>query len=232
MSPFEKLYQLKLDYKILKSFGCSCFPNIRPYNTHKFDFHTIKCVFIGYSPIHKGYKCLSSSGKIYVARDMVFDENTYPFGTLINLNTNEPKLTTNTQLLPCTFKIPIISGDSNDNGSHQFNSQHHQDCSDQDTSNQTSVNIFSNSQNENSSAMQIQIPETSQTQTHTQIINNQTLSTHHMTTRSKSGIFKPKMYQAQVEEAELSDVQTAMTSEKLRQAIKAEYDALINNNTW
>jgi hypothetical protein len=55
-------------------------PNLRPYNTHKFDFCSKRCVFLGYSLAHKGYKCLEvSSGRVYVSRDVIFEEQVFPF---------------------------------------------------------------------------------------------------------------------------------------------------------
>jgi len=32
------LFQKELDYTMLKTFGCACYPLLRPYNKHKLDF--------------------------------------------------------------------------------------------------------------------------------------------------------------------------------------------------
>jgi hypothetical protein len=34
-SPFETLFKCIPDYKFLCTFGCTCWPNLRPYNSHK-----------------------------------------------------------------------------------------------------------------------------------------------------------------------------------------------------
>ena len=78
-SPFEFLYHQKPDYKFLKVFGYACFPYLKPYNRHKLDFKTSKCLFLGYSPFHKGYRYLHPSGRIYIARRVSFDENSFPY---------------------------------------------------------------------------------------------------------------------------------------------------------
>ena len=75
LSPYEILFQRKPDYIVLRTFGCACFPYIWPYNKNKLSFHTIPCVFIGYSRNHKGYKCFDPLTKqIYMSHHVVFDE--------------------------------------------------------------------------------------------------------------------------------------------------------------
>jgi len=81
-SPFFMLYLQFPDYKFLKCFGCSCFPFLRPYNTQKLDFHSKECIFLGYSPSHKGYKCLDLTGKIFISKDVVFNEHRFPYKEL------------------------------------------------------------------------------------------------------------------------------------------------------
>jgi hypothetical protein len=79
-SPIECLFHKTPDYSPLKIFGCACWPHLRPYNKHKLSFRSKECVFLGYSASHKGYKCLDvDSGRVYVSRDVIFDENVFPF---------------------------------------------------------------------------------------------------------------------------------------------------------
>ena len=82
VSPFAKLHGRSPDYKFLRTFSCSCFPLLRLYNNHKLNFHTQKCLMIGYSLIHKGYKCLDSTGKTYIARHVQFNESEFPYSEL------------------------------------------------------------------------------------------------------------------------------------------------------
>jgi hypothetical protein len=83
MSPIEKLFVTKLAYSFLRTFGCACWSNLRPYNTHKLAFRSKQCTFLGYSTHHEGYKCLDiSTGRVYISRDVVFDETVFPFSML------------------------------------------------------------------------------------------------------------------------------------------------------
>jgi hypothetical protein len=82
-TPLERLLHQKPDYSMLRTFGCACWPNLRPYNTRKLQFCSKRCVFLGYSNIHKGFKCLDvNEGRVYISRDLFFDESVFPFHEL------------------------------------------------------------------------------------------------------------------------------------------------------
>lgn len=66
LSPYQKLHHKILNYDFLRIFGCACYPLFRPYNQHKLDFHSKKCLLIGYSPLYKGYQCLDKISKVCI----------------------------------------------------------------------------------------------------------------------------------------------------------------------
>lgn len=72
-SLFHALYGKQPYYKTRKVFGCSCFPLLRPYNKHKLQLRSQECVYLGVSTQHKGFKCLSKDGRIYVSKDVTFN---------------------------------------------------------------------------------------------------------------------------------------------------------------
>ena len=78
---FEVLYSKKPNYSIIKIFGCECYLFLRPYKNHKFSFHTSKCVNLGFNHTHKGYMCLNSNGRIYIAAHVNFNESFFLFQT-------------------------------------------------------------------------------------------------------------------------------------------------------
>jgi hypothetical protein len=82
-TPLQKLTGAKPDFSMINTFGAACRPNLRPYNAHKLNLRTKQCVFIGYSELHKCYKCLHIPiGRVYISRDVVFDETIFPFSNL------------------------------------------------------------------------------------------------------------------------------------------------------
>jgi hypothetical protein len=67
-SPLERLFKAPPNYSMLRIFGCACWPHLRPYNKCKLEFKSKPCVFLGYSSIHKGYKCLNMDmGHVYIS---------------------------------------------------------------------------------------------------------------------------------------------------------------------
>jgi hypothetical protein len=72
LTPLELLFHVKLNYSSLRIFGCSCWPHPRLFNPRKLEFRSKECVFLGYSNIHKGFKCLDlSTGHVYISRDVI-----------------------------------------------------------------------------------------------------------------------------------------------------------------
>jgi hypothetical protein len=101
LSSLECLFKAPPNYSMLKIFGCACWSYLRPYNKCKLEFRSKPCVFLGYSSIHKGYKCLDMDvGHVYISRDVIFYEVVFPFsnpsstvakklgGSSFDLNTN------------------------------------------------------------------------------------------------------------------------------------------------
>ena len=106
--PYTVLFHKSPDYAFLRNFGCSCYPFLRPYNKHKLEFRSHECIFLGYSPSHKGYKCLSPSGHLYVSKDVAFNELKYPFHGLFPATSNKSVVSPIVDTLP-NANIPIIS---------------------------------------------------------------------------------------------------------------------------
>jgi hypothetical protein len=105
MTPLECLFHIKPNYSAIQTFGCSCWPHLRLFNTHKLEFCPKECVFLGYSNRHKGFKCLDLfTGRMYILRDVIFDENVFPFAKL-HPNAG-PRLWSEILLLPPSLANP------------------------------------------------------------------------------------------------------------------------------
>jgi hypothetical protein len=107
MSLIERLFATKPAYSFLRTFGCACWPNLHPYNTHKLAFRSKQCIFLGYSTHHKGYKCFNiSTGRVYISRDVVFDETIFPF-SMLHPNA-DARLRSEISLLPPSLVDPAL----------------------------------------------------------------------------------------------------------------------------
>jgi hypothetical protein len=101
LSHFEKLNKKPPYYNFLRIFGCACFPYLRSYNQHKYELRSKECDFLGYSSLHKGYKCFHvPTQKYYISRDIVFDENVFPYAV-------QPKQSSTMPIQSSTISLPI-----------------------------------------------------------------------------------------------------------------------------
>jgi len=58
LSPYAVIFQHSPNYEKLRSFGCLCYPWLRPYTAHKLDPRSKPCIFLGYSLSQSAYLCL------------------------------------------------------------------------------------------------------------------------------------------------------------------------------
>src|SRR6185436_17293441 len=69
-------------YVHLRVFGCACYPNTSATAPHKLAPRSTRCVFLGYSPDHKGYRCFDlTTRRVLISRHVVFDESDFPYST-------------------------------------------------------------------------------------------------------------------------------------------------------
>ena len=79
MSPFELLYGSSPNHENFHPFGCRVYPCLHDYMSHKFSPHSIPCIFLRYSPSHKGFHCLDpTTSKLYITHHAQFDEHHFP----------------------------------------------------------------------------------------------------------------------------------------------------------
>lgn len=220
-SPYQKLYHKILDYGFLKTFGCLCYPFLRPYNNHKLDFRSLPCVFLGYSVSHKGYLCFHKpTSRIYVSRHVVFNKDLFPYATpsphSVSPSTNSPQPTSHQilehaasldSLCPLPTTPPVLSNPPSSN--LPPTTPHYQ---------QHTVSSRAR-----------------QTQPSTSHLRPADHSTHPMTTRARTNSLKPKIFTT------TTMTSTSMEPRTFHQAIKhtcwqhamqQEFQALMRNNTW
>ncbi|KAL5825807.1 hypothetical protein ACOSQ3_021870 [Xanthoceras sorbifolium] len=222
--PFECVHHHKPNFKFLKVFGSSCFPYLRFYNKHKFEFHSSKCVFIGYSRDHKGYQCLHPSRRIYVSRHVQFNKFKFPFCNLFSPNLNSAVSSSSAQL-PLDFTPCVSISKSAANLYTPYNyasSPAPLECS---SLAPTEPNIATHS-----------APTEPNIATHPAPIHSATINMHPMLTRSKCGISKPKSFSAVSScsntAEEPKNVKCALLDKNWAAAMKAEFDAVQANKTW
>jgi transposase InsO family protein len=104
ITPFFALYGTHPSYHDLRAFGCTCYPNLTATTPHKLAPRSSLCVFIGYSPDHKGYRCLDlNTNRVIISRHVIFDETTFPFSRHRTSAPHELDFLTNCRETPHTL---------------------------------------------------------------------------------------------------------------------------------
>ncbi|KAA3475181.1 Retrovirus-related Pol polyprotein from transposon TNT 1-94 [Gossypium australe] len=225
ISLFEKLFQTKPSYSHLRIFDCLCFPNLRPYNTHKLQFRSTPSTFLGYSSLHKGYRCQASDAQVYISRHVIFHETMFPFRTSNTKSTllkSQPQ--SNSKLLILSPRPKPHTQTSNVSMTIiPFGPLHITDLPYSPVlTHSTSNNPVSHSSHSSSSA-HIQPPPTVPKNSHTMVI------------RSKVGIFKPKAYLSTTACSTPdtpADIHATMAHRCWKDTIHDELHALVRNYTW
>ena len=80
ISPWEMVNSISPPLLALRTFGCACYPYLRPYHKHKLQPRSVECVFLKYPPLSKGYLCLDpSTNKKYITCYALFNASVFPF---------------------------------------------------------------------------------------------------------------------------------------------------------
>jgi len=92
-SPFETLFNTKPDLSNMKIIGCLCYAlNLSPH-IDKFSPKARKCIFLGYPHGQKAFKVYDiDRHKVFISRDVSFEEHIFPFHTQASDTPLSPKL--------------------------------------------------------------------------------------------------------------------------------------------
>jgi hypothetical protein len=111
--PHLALFGSVHSYEHLRVFGCTCYPNTTATVSHKFSPRSTRCVFLGYSTDHKGYRCLDlSTNRLIISRHVVFYDDSFPLAALPSLTDLiflcESGLTVSTIGTTSPLQVPLL----------------------------------------------------------------------------------------------------------------------------
>ncbi|PKU63556.1 Retrovirus-related Pol polyprotein from transposon TNT 1-94 [Dendrobium catenatum] len=225
-SPFEILHGQPPRYDHLKVLGCLCYPWLKPYTSHKLSPTSHPCVFIEYAHSQKGYKCLDiHTHKIYTSRNVIFNENEFPYS-------KSPTHYWSSNPTPPLILVPNLSILPQQSSSPHLTSQA-----------VITPALANSSTHPSYSTTTTHTPEpTTSTTPYSESIQptvtpnlHQSKPTHHMLTRLKTGISKPKKIfdlAHIVQTPEPNTYNQAAKFEHWRSAMSQEFQALQAQGTW
>ncbi|RVW40389.1 Retrovirus-related Pol polyprotein from transposon RE2 [Vitis vinifera] len=239
LSPYFKLFGTFPNYSKLRSFGCLCYPWLRPYTSHKLESRSSPCVFVGYSPTQSAYLCLdTSTARLYTSRHVHFVESIFPF---VTSHTSLPRATSSTISEWCSMTLPVVTTPSVNVGSalpsslltptalSQHNTTYATPTLEPDSHSSTPV-----PETKCDCANNPPLPPTQNDPNQPPVLSP---SPHVIVTCFKRNIHKPIQKlnlttQLQQPTLEPTTVTQALKDPKWRQAMSAEFDALLRNETW
>lgn len=245
-TPFQKLFNLSPNYHKLRTFGCLCFPWLRPYAPNKLEQRSLPCVFIGYSMSQSAYLCLHpSSGRVYTSRHVRFNETEYPFPTLTTpaaTETHDPPTSASppVTVVPCTpplMQSPSVSANTGSPSSDSSPPQApHQNTLTPTASSSSSSDQASASSSPPVSSAPPAAPEPAAPEPVPQ--PQPAEPRHSMTTRSRNNIVKPvtRYNLSATLQADPhwipSTWQQAIKHKHWRDAMYKEFNSTTENSTW
>jgi transposase InsO family protein len=257
-SPYFTLFQRHPDYTTLRSFGCACFPLLRPYNSHKLSFRSKKCIFLGYSTNQKGYRCLDpTSHRVYISRHVVFDETKFPAQDGVSASTPQAAaLPVSSPSLP-GISVPLVSSfDLNTPATDSVPNTSSLSLSTTENTSPLSFDNVSHSSPHISSTSNEVLPDSPLSQPHCDHAAPSTGSSliptpsppTRMITRSQTNSLKPKQFadyklffstkypltalSSVVLPPEPHTYKQAVGNPNWESAMQVEFEALIANKTW
>ena len=83
-TPWELFYNSKPDVSHMRAFGSRAYVHVPKELRKKLDSHTQVGYMVGYAANTKGYRIYLATGKIVIARDVIFDETSNRAGKITN----------------------------------------------------------------------------------------------------------------------------------------------------
>ncbi|KAE8686060.1 hypothetical protein F3Y22_tig00111086pilonHSYRG00004 [Hibiscus syriacus] len=226
MSPFEKLMHKKPDYRMMRVFGCQCFPNLRPFLNHKLAFRSIACADTNTDAhILNAPSTLSPSLSIVAdSKQPLFQATHHQVSQSISNDARNDVEISNNAGNGNEVLMPLESSSSAGSPSAH---QHENSSSTQPTNDDSDP--LSNQDDVINAELDL-APEETAPASNDEPCAPQRI--HHMMTRSRCGVFKPKAYAATYDDYVPNSIHEAFQMEHWKQAACDEYDALLRNNTW
>ncbi|KAK4262401.1 hypothetical protein QN277_027966 [Acacia crassicarpa] len=122
-TPLFLLQKTEPEYNQLQPFGCACFPCLKPYNTHKFQFRSQKCIYLGVAAQSKGHRCLSESGRVFISRHVVFDSCLFPFRTGFMKKQQHNNAVDYSSSMPLVIRLNQDTGNNNTQDAQDVSTQ-------------------------------------------------------------------------------------------------------------